>query len=234
MTNKLTRKQFEKALPKHARGALTDQMIDKINELLETSELRENYRENLLSYTSVLMEGRYLLKSYLDAVKYVSHKLLGCTNTDAYIKTFPERYSELLAQGKDAKNISNYVHAYNKNKLVNLVLEQTMIPTYILNADLHQKALNVQADLMMNAESEKVRTDAANSILTHLKVPEKNKMELEVSLKPDGVIDDLNRSTQALVEQQKRMLESGSMNAQQLAHTPLQIKEKVVEGEIVE
>lgn len=36
---------------------------------------------------------------------------------------------------------------------------------------IYQKAINVQADLMSNANSEMVRMQAANSILTHLAKP---------------------------------------------------------------
>ena len=63
--------------------------------------------------------------------------------------------------------------SYNKNKLVNLILEQSMIPSWVLNQDMYQKALNVQCELMLTANSEKV-SDAANSILTHLKPPQSN------------------------------------------------------------
>ena len=59
-------------------------------------------------------------QDYVNAVKYVSHKLMGCTNLDAYVKTFPVKYQGFLNQGVLSKDIASYITAYNKSKLVNL------------------------------------------------------------------------------------------------------------------
>lgn len=63
--------------------------------------------------------------------------------------------------GVSEKDQSSYISAYHKSKLVNLIFEQTLIPIHILNAPLLQQAINVQAELMLTANSEKVRSDAA-------------------------------------------------------------------------
>ncbi len=225
----LTVEQFKSALPDKVRKTVNQELIDQINTTLNEPELYESYRDNLVSYTSVMADGKFKISSYIEAVKYVSHKLMGCTNIDAYTKTFPAKYARFIAQGVSAKDIASYVTAYNKNKLVNLIFEQTLIPSYVLNQDLYQKALNVQADLMMNAKSEKVRCDSANSLLTHLKMPETQKVELEIGVKEDSTIAALRATTMELAKQQRLMVESGAMNAQVVAHGKL-----VIEGEAVE
>lgn len=163
---------------------------------------------------------------HISAVKYVSHKLMGATNIEAYSKTFPDKMQRFAAHGVAAKDIASYVTAYNKSKLVNLIFEQTLIPSYVLNQDLYQKALNVQAELMVSANSEKVRCDAANSLLAHLKMPETQKVELEIGVKEDSAIAALRATTMELARQQRLMLEAGAMNAQEVAHSRL-----VIEGE---
>ena len=225
----LTIEQFKSALPDKVRKTVNQELIDQINTTLNEPELYEAYRDNLVSYTSVMADGKFKISSYIDAVKYVSHKLMGCTNIDAYTKTFPAKYARFISQGVSAKDIASYVTAYNKNKLVNLIFEQTLIPSYVLNQDLYQKALNVQADLMMNAKSEKVRCDSANSLLTHLKMPETQKVELEIGVKEDSTIAALRATTMELAKQQRLMVESGAMNAQDIAHGRL-----IIEGEAVE
>ena len=225
----LTIEQFKSALPDKVRKTVNQELIDQINTTLNEPELYEAYRDNLVSYTSVMADGKFKISSYIEAVKYVSHKLMGCTNIDAYTKTFPAKYARFIAQGVSAKDIASYVTAYNKNKLVNLIFEQTLIPSYVLNQDLYQKALNVQADLMMNAKSEKVRCDSANSLLTHLKMPETQKVELEIGVKEDSTIAALRATTMELAKQQRLMVESGAMNAQDIAHGKL-----IIEGEVVE
>ena len=222
----LTVDQFRQALPDKVKKSVSQELIDQINTTLSEPELFEAYRDNLLSYSKVMADGRFKVDQYISAVKYVSHKLMGSTNIDAYSKTFPDKMQRFAAQSVSSKDIASYVTAYNKSKLVNLIFEQTLIPTYVLNQDLFQRALNVQADLMTNANSEKVRCDAANSLLSHLKMPETQKVELDISVKEDSAISALRETTLALARQQRMMLEAGAMNAQEVAHSRL-----VIEGE---
>lgn len=225
----LTVEQFRQALPDKVKKSINQELIDQINTTLSDPDMYEAYRDNLLSYTKVMSDGRFKVAEYINAVKYVSHKLMGCTNIEAYSKTFPDKIARFTAQGVAPKDIASYVTAYNKSKLVNLIMEQTLIPSYVLNQDLYQRALNVQAELMVSAKSEKVRSDAANSLLTHLKMPETQKVELEIGVKEDSAINALRATTMELARQQRMMLEAGAMNAQEVAHSKL-----VIEGEAKE
>jgi len=214
----LTLDQFKLALPDKVKKSINQELIDQINNTLSDPEMFESYRDNLISYTKVMADGKFKVTSYVDAVRYVSFKLMGCTNIEAYTKTFPDKYQRFIQLGIQAKDIASYVTAYNKSKLVNLIFEQTLIPSHVLNQDLYQRALNVQADLMINAKSEKVRCDAANSLLTQLKAPEVKKVELDIGVKEDSSIAALRATTMELARQQRLMVESGAMNAQEIAH----------------
>ena len=227
----LTLDQFQLALPDKVKKSINQELIDQINNTLSDPEMFEAYRDNLISYTKVMADGKFKVTQYVDAVRYVSFKLMGCTNIEAYTKTFPDKYQRFVQQGVSAKDIASYVTAYNKSKLVNLIFEQTLIPSHVLNQDLYQRALNVQADLMMNAKSEKVRCDAANSLLTQLKAPEVKKVELDIGVREDSSIAALRQTTMELARQQRLMMESGAMNAQEIAHGKL-----IIEGtaEVVE
>ena len=225
----LTIDQFKMALPDKVKKSINQELIDQINTTLSEPEMYEAYRDNLLSYTKVMADGRFKVQEYVNAVKYVSHKLMGATNIEAYSKTFPDKITRFAAQGVSSKDIASYVTAYNKSKLVNLIFEQTLIPSYVLNQDLYQRALNVQADLMVNAKSEKVRSDAANSLLTQLKMPETQKVELDVKVKEDSSISQLRQATLELARQQRLALEAGAMNAQQVAHSKVVVDVDAVE-----
>ena len=218
----LTVEQFKVALPDKVKKSVNQELIDQINTTLGDPDMYESYRENLLSYTKVMNDGRFKIGDYVNAVKYVSHKLMGASNIEAYTKTFPDKYQRFIQQGVSSKDIASYVTAYNKSKLVNLIFEQTLIPSYVLNQDLYQKALNVQAELMLDTGiSPKVRSDAANSLLTHLKMPETQKVELDLNVKEDGSIAALRATTLELARQQRLMVEAGAMNAQEVAHGKL-------------
>lgn len=226
--SELTVASLSEALPSQIRGKVNQKLVDTVNQLVQDPEMREIYRENLLSYTNVLDKGKFKLTSYLDAVRYVSYKLLGETNIKSYIKTFPQKYTNWKATGVKDADIAKYVHGYNKSKLVNLIWEQSMVPFHVINQDARQKALNVQIELMMNANSEKVRSEAANSVLNHLTPPASNKMELEISHKDTNELKDLRNAVQDLATAQKQAINSGIMSAKEVAHSV------VIEGEAEE
>ena len=217
----LTVDVLKKSLPSKYKRSVNDDLLEHINTILDHPELYDDYRNNFLTYISVIQDGKYKLDDYLNAIKYCTHKLMGESNINSFVKTFPNRYQSMIAKGYTAKEMSAHVAMYNKNKLVNTILEQTMIPTWVLNQDLYQKAINVQADLMLNAMSEKVRSDAANSLLVHLKPPEVKKVELDVCIKQNDEIEALRNITAELASQQRRMIEAGVITAKQNAETKL-------------
>lgn len=217
----LTVDVLKKSLPSKYKRNVNDDLLEHINTILDHPELYDDYRNNFLTYISVIQDGKYKLDDYLNAIKYCTHKLMGESNMDSFVKTFPNRYQSMIAKGYTAKEMSAHVAMYNKNKLVNTILEQSMIPTWVLNQDLYQKAINVQADLMLNAMSEKVRSDAANSLLVHLKPPEVKKVELDVGIKQNDEIEVLRNITAELASQQRRMIEAGVITAKQNAETKL-------------
>ena len=219
----LTVEQFKMALPDKVKKTVNQELIDAVNSCLSNPEEYENYRNNLISYTSVMQDGRFKVTDYINAVRYVSFKLMNHTNQEAYNKTFPDKVQRFMATGVSAKDISSYVSAYNKGLLVNAILAQTLVPCHVLNQDLYQRALNTQADLMINAKSEKVRCDAANSLLVQLKMPEVKKIELDIGVKEDSSINALRQQTLALAEQQRLMISSGAMTAQEIAHSKLEV-----------
>lgn len=217
----LTVEQFQQALPDKVKKSINQALVDQVNATLSDPEMYEIYRDNLLSYGRVMADGRFKVSEYIAAVKYVSHKLMGDTNIDAYSKTFPDKIQRFMAQGVAAKDIASYVTAYNKSKLVNLIYEQSIIPTWVLNQDLYQKAINVQAELMISAKSEKVRSDAAAHLMNTLKPPEVTKVELDIGVKEDSTIAALRATTLALAEQQRQLIAAGAMTAQQIAHSKI-------------
>ena len=213
----MTPEEFKAALPVQLKNSVTTEVMDNINRVLGGPDSTEAFKENLLSYTRVLLEGRFKMTSYVSAVRYVSFKLLGGTNKAAFTATFPDKIARWKAKGVSEKDQSSYISMYHKSKLVNLIMEQSLIPVHILNAPVRQQAINVLADLMMNAKSEKVRSDSAAHIVKELRPPETTRVELDLGHKADKTLDTLRESTRALIEQQKRMLAEGLTSVKTIA-----------------
>ena len=217
----LSLEQLKSVMPSRQKQNITQKLVDEINHLMIEPEYREYFRNNIISYADVLQDPNTTIRGYVKAVKYVSYKLMGFTNQESYIKTFPERYQRLCDEDKDPSYLRSLVSAYNKGELVNRILEQSLVPTWVLNADLFQKALNQQAVLMTSAKSEKVRSEAADSLLRHLKRPEAAKLELDVTMKQDESVKQLTEAMAKLVDAQRESIARGERSAQEIAESSI-------------
>tara|TARA_R110002012_G_scaffold94704_2_gene229324 strand:+ start:560 stop:1300 length:741 start_codon:yes stop_codon:yes gene_type:complete len=220
----LTKQQLQASMPKKFRHNVTDEMITFINST-EGDEFRDIYKENLVGFADVIENGRYKMLDYINAVKFVSYKLIGDSNTVAYAKTFPDRYQRLVDKNTPTKTIASFSTAYNKGDLVHKILERTLVPVHILNMDVHQEAINTQAELMRTAKSETVRQKAAECLITQLKAPEAAKIEVDVSYN-NSSIDELRETTRALAQQQLKMIQSGAVTAEHVAHSDIIAKKQ--------
>lgn len=213
----VTKEDVKKALPKDLKLKVSDELIQKLNSISQDPNIANQIRENFIGMTAIMKDGKFKFDHYLDACAYVTYKMMGYSNQDAYTLTFPDRVRRMYAEGKDEKYISSLVAAYHKNKLVNLIFDQSMIPSYILNQDLYQKALGRLSHLMMNAKSEKVQCDSAKSIVDALSQPEKSKVEIDMTMTDNTGIGELKQALVDIAKNQQQRIESGE-STKQIAH----------------
>lgn len=199
---------LKQALPRAHRNMATPDLVERFNQAA-SGEMADTLRENFLGYMDVLQDGKFKIEDYLNAVKYCSYKIMGKSNRTAYSLVFPDRFTRLMADPTLNAEIDSYVTAYNKGKLVNLIMGQSMVPTHVLNQDMFQKALNVQMELALTAQSEMVRSQAANSILTILKVPETAKVKIDVNVKNDNSIEALQEMMVRVATEQQALIAAG-------------------------
>lgn len=223
----LTINDVSKAVPTTLKGAVTQSLVDKLNTIATDPEIADTIRDNFVGYIGVLKDGQFKIQDYLNAVTYVSFKLMGYSNKEAYERTFPDRMTKHMLQGTSDKDLSAYVSMYAKGKLVNLIYEQSMIPTWVLNQDAYQKAINTQVDIMRTSTSDLARTQAANSILTHLKKPEVKEFQISMETKENSGMVELQNQLKQLAQAQLKAIEEG-MPTHQIAATP------IIEGEYQE
>lgn len=216
----LSREEVERAMPANLKSSATQTLTDTINTLTTDPILGEEIRHNFITYTHILQEGKWGTEQYLNAVQYVTHKLMGRSNLEAYQLTFPQRYQELVAKGTSSKDISAYVSAFHKGKLVNAIMEKSLIPVHVLHQDTYHAAIRVQADMMMNAQSEKVRVEAANSILTHLAKPKDAAPTVAIQINANAELDAMRRMMTGLADAQLGAIHSG-VSAKDLASQTL-------------
>jgi hypothetical protein len=226
----LTAEQIKAVIPHKSKSMVTPDFVHTLNNLVDDPQARESFRENFLGFSDVLKDSNIGMKAYIQAVKYVSFKMMGMSNQEAWSKTFPERLARMQREGKSDVNIRASVCAYNRGKVVTQLLEQSLVPTHILNADVFQEAINTQARLMMTAKSEKVRSDAANSLMSHLKPPEAQKVKVDVGIQEDSSVIAMREALTDLVAAKRKSIEAGQMTAGEVAGSRI----IDVEAEVVE
>lgn len=225
----LTVEEVKNAVPAQLRGAIGQDLVDRLNQVSADPEAAAAIRETFIGFTTVLKEGKFKLDDYLNASAFVSYRMMGFNNQEAYARTFPQRYQGLVARGASPKDISAYVSIYARGKLVNLILEQAMIPVWVMNQDAFQKAVLKQVELMNTARSEMVQMQAANSILTHVKPPEKRQIDLTVTTPEASGLNDLRNMLGEIARRQIELIESGA-TTREIAHQKLIVKS----GEMVD
>jgi len=196
-------------VPNNYKNMVNQSLVDVINKSVDDPMVVDEYRENFITYASVLRQGKYKMSDYVNAVKFVTYKLLDHTDIDAYIATFPDRYRRLQEKGLDKEGMYPYANRFKSSKLIASIMEQTIIPSYILNAPLYQKALNELSKIMCNSKSDIARVNAASAILQHTKAPEISKIQLDIGVGQSSVIDDLRRSVEELTNAQLSSLKAG-------------------------
>ena len=219
-----------KAVPPNLKNAVSDDLVDRLNAITSDQILAEEVRNNFISYASVLREGKFKLEDYLNAVTYVSHRLNGDTQHDAYFKTFPSRYQNLMALGKTPKEISNYVAMFNKGKLVQKIQEQTLTPAWVLNQDMFQAALNTNYQIMIDEDvSPKVRVEAANSLLTHLQKPKEVTPAVNIDLRESSGLSELKKALGQLATPQQQLIEQGGSTRDVAAQRIIDVSAQEIE-----
>ena len=226
----LTRQQVEQALPVNLKSAATQSLTDQINNLVSDPIIADSIREHFISYAVVLQEGKWGMEAYMNAIQYATYKMMGYSNQEAYQRTFPNRYQNFIQNGTSSKDISAYVSQYHKGKLVNAILEKALIPVHVLYQDVYHQAIRTQADLMLNANSEKVRSDAANSIMVALAKPKDNTPTVAIQINNNAEMDAMKQMLKDMSEKQIALVEAG-IPAKELAAQRL-IENKPVEVEI--
>jgi hypothetical protein len=224
------------AVPKSKKALVTEELVQTINEFKDDEDSVKAYRDNLVGFASVINEGKWSLEEYTDAVRFVSYRLVSNSDIDSYMRAFPDRYAKLIADGRTREEMGAWVAAYKKNKLVIKILEQTMVPTHILNADIYQEAINTQLDLMKTSKRDDVRQKAADSLMNHLAQPVETKLNIKVGM-DDKILENQNRLIDhigSMALNQQKQLASG-MSIEDIQKLNIQkTKEDIVDAELEE
>lgn len=217
----LTLQEVKNAVPARFNKAINQEFVDHLNAISKDPLEASHIKDNFITFGSVLDEGRFSISDYTNAIKYLTYLMLNHTKASAYSKTFPDRYARLTAGNKDARYISAYVSAYDSGKLVNELRKQTLVPVYIHNRPLLQRAINTQAEIMLDTNNSAfVRSTAATSLMNCLKEPtEVAQLNIAVNnnVNDNSAIEALTDALNKLSDNQEKAVIDGEFTTKQIA-----------------
>ena len=62
----LSVEQFKAVMPQNHKGSVNQDLMDKINKILSDPIMGEVLRDNLMSYTHVMKDGKFKIEDYLE------------------------------------------------------------------------------------------------------------------------------------------------------------------------
>lgn len=193
----------------NTKKSITQDVVDELNKLAEDPDYGEEFIDSYITYFSVIERNdKWGTPKYTNAMKFFTLVESDMSLIDAYCKVFPERLQAVLDLGKERSDISGQASRYNNSKLVNDIRSMATIPVQLVHRHTFYESINVLADLMRTAQSEKVRGDAAATLLKELKPAENTKIQLDIGVK-HSVIDDYEMMMSRMAKEQQKLISQG-------------------------
>lgn len=237
-TNKLTIESIQTALPSR-KNAVTQELVDMLNDVNQEAEFQgESILHTAVTYEKLMITHKASIREYIDAIRFCAYLVTLDDNlTEAYKKTFYYRDFVKERMNVDTKSVkyaelTSAASRYKRNsKLVADLLTYSQAPMEIMFLGLRYKAVGVLADVMMNARQDRDKINAAKELLAATKGPETQKIELDIGVKENSAIANLNEQLSVLAGRQKMLLEAGARDLADFGSMKVK-QEEIVDAEL--
>lgn len=236
----ITKEDIQKALPSR-KGGVTEEIVEIINRSLTEPEFQgESLLQTATTYERVLQQNKAGIKQYLNAIRFCSYLIALDDNfTEAYKKVFwdtefVKNRMDLKSDDGQYKELTSAASRYRKSKLVVDILTVSQVPMHLMFTGMQYQAVGVLHEVMMTARLDRDKINAAKELLAATKAPENIKIDLDVGVKENSAIQQLNDQLAQLAGSQKTQLEAGNTDLKVLGAMKVVKEEDIIEGEIHE
>ena len=189
-----------------------------LNRILSDVHTLNNFKENLVTYKSILQDGKYKVQDFFNAVAYVNFKSMNHKNIEAYALVFPVRMTTFKQQGKSIEEIHSIVSGYHRTKLVTNIMAQAQIPRHLLFGDIYQEAIYMNLKIMRDDRTRiDVKQKAAQFLAEHLAMPEDANIQLNITHDGTDFVKEMRNTMEALGSKQLDQLKQGNMSLKDIA-----------------
>jgi len=230
MSTDLTLDVVQSQLKTKQKLLVGPETIEEIKKLAKDPDYGEEFLDTYLDHLNVLKENpKRTHQQYLSAVKFFSLVEGGNTLTDAYIKTFPDRFAarKKFGSSNPKEVMRSEASRYNTTVLVNSIRRIAAIPVQLIHRHLLHEAILANAELMRSARSEMIRQKAADTLIRELKPSEDQQINIKVDDGTTSVIEELRKATERLAAGEYQSVMAG-VPLKQIAAS------RIIEGEAEE
>lgn len=223
------------------KNTITQESVDIINQSLSDPEFQgESLLQTASIYESVLKGTRASIPEYLNAIRFCSYMITNDANyTEAYKKVFRNREfvahrANLPTDTPQYGELTSAASRYRRTKLVVDILTASQVPLDLIFTGERYKAISILASVMEHGKYDRDRVNAAKELLAATKGPENIKIELDVGIKEDSAVQQLNDQLSKMAARQLSLLEAGAASLEEFGSLTVKEEGNIIEGEFTE
>jgi len=214
------------------RGTISEETVSEIQKLAEDPDYGEEFLDCYLDHLNIYKENPNRSHTqYLNAIKFFSLVEAGNSLTDAYIKLFPQRYTDRQQNYPAEERLPSIMRGeasrFNSSVLVTEIKRVASVPVQLIHRHTLHAAIAVQVDLMVNAKSDMVKQKASATLIEKLMPLEDTTINVKVENDGVSMIDELKKAADELARVTNERV-VGGMSLDSVS------KSKIVEAEIVD
>lgn len=235
MSSLTTLEEMKRLLPSR-KNTITQEAVDIINASITEPEFQgETLIQTALTYENVLKNVRASIPDYLNAIRFCAYMTTNKENyTEAYKRVFYNREfvkKRACLPSTDRKylELTSAASRYRRSKLVVDILTVSQVPLDLIFSGYRYKAIGILASIMENSRYDRDKINAIKELLAATKGPDHIKMELDVGIREDSAVKQMNEQLMEIAARQKKLIESGALSLSEVG--AIKITEDSIEGE---
>lgn len=212
----VTVEELQKRFPAK-KNTITEEVVDLINQSNSDPYFNgDEFLENMMTYQNVMYKNSGSLGEYINALRFCAYLETDVNNyTEAYKRARAADQFVIDRANADTdsnayKELTGAASRYRKTPMVRDILTQAEMPLYLMFQGARYGAVAKLVKEMETAAFSKDRISAAKAILEHVKPPENMKIELDIGVKEDNKLQQLNDQLAEIASRQKHHLEMGT------------------------
>ena len=218
MNELITIEDLKAALP-HKKAVITQEAVDIINQSSKDPEFQgESLLKTACIYEGVLKGARASIPEFLNAIRFCAYISTTDSNyTEAYKRVFMDRefVRSRLNEPTDSQRyveLTSAASRYRRSKLVVDLLTVSQVPLDLIFSGQRYKAIGVLAEIMEKGKYDRDRVNAAKELLAATKGADNVKIELDVGVRENTAVKQLQEQLASIAAKQKVLLEHGASN----------------------